>query len=77
MRAVAKITSLHERTVQNAEKHAAVNSIARKTRKYRDRNSPVSVDRVNAGIWKTARAKAGGDLSKITIMSTTHVIVDI
>lgn len=71
----SKKISLHERTVQDAEKHALTYARSAKPTTKRSRNGRVVNLKVDRRVWKTAMELANGDGSRIEIISETEVRV--
>lgn len=69
MKRVGRDASLHERTVMNLP------SKSKRKRTARESDPVITITQVHPGVWATALRLAGGDASRITVLSPTRVEV--
>jgi len=73
---VRKTTSVHEKTVKDAAKHAADRASKKKARaKASNKNTRVTYTKVDERVLSTAKKLARGDLSRLKIIDATTVVV--
>lgn len=72
---VNKDASVHEKTVQDAQKHADAHKKPRRRSRPTRKAVTTKEIKVDPRVWKAAFAAAGGDPSRLKIISATEVLV--
>lgn len=75
MTKLSSVSGLHEQSVIDAEQHAETYARPTRRSRRRPRSSAVSIIHVDERVLRTALRLAAGDASRLTLVSSTEIIV--